>query len=101
MAPDFERLARRPCPEASLASSGTSAFNSSFERSCSSAACLVSRNTPANSAQALEPLMSTVRTASSRGPRGLDAEQVGRLAVFDAAPELPFRGEQEMLVQRI
>jgi hypothetical protein len=35
MAPDFERFARRPCPAASLASSGTSFFRSALAPSCS------------------------------------------------------------------
>ena len=36
--PDFDRLARTPCPAASLASSGTKAFSSALARSWSSAA---------------------------------------------------------------
>ena len=35
MAPDFERLARTPCPIASLASSGISFFSSAFAASWS------------------------------------------------------------------
>ena len=35
MAPDFERLALRPCPVASLASSGTSFFKLALASSCS------------------------------------------------------------------
>src|SRR5450631_1040515 len=34
-------------------------------------------------------------------PWGLDPEQPWCLAVLDAAPELLFRGDQEMLVQRV
>ena len=49
-APDLERLARTPWPIASLASSGIKAFNSALDRSCSTKACRVLRNTPANSA---------------------------------------------------
>jgi hypothetical protein len=37
MAPDFDRLARSPWPEASLTSSGTSAFSSALARSWSTA----------------------------------------------------------------
>jgi hypothetical protein len=36
IAPDFERLARNPCPVASLASSGISFLRSDFAASCSS-----------------------------------------------------------------
>ena len=35
IAPDLERLARRPCPNASLASSGTSFLSSALAPSCS------------------------------------------------------------------
>ena len=70
MAPGFERFARIPCPIASFASSGISAFSSAFERSCSRKACRVLRNSPANSAQEFEALMSTIRTASIRGRGG-------------------------------
>ena len=49
MAPDFDRLARIPCPIASLASSGIKAFNSALDRSCSRKACRVRRKRPANS----------------------------------------------------
>ena len=67
MAPDFERLPRMPCPIASLASSGIKAFNSALDRSCSRKACRVLRKIPANSAQEFDALISTIRTASSRG----------------------------------
>ena len=70
MAPDFERLARMPWPIASLASSGIRPLSSILAFSCSRKAERVDRNTPANSAQALEALMSTMRTASIRGLGG-------------------------------
>ena len=34
-------------------------------------------------------------------PRRLDAEEARGVAVLDAAPELPFGGDNEMLVERI
>lgn len=43
IAPDLERLALIPCQPASLASSGTSFFNSALESSCSRWASLVRR----------------------------------------------------------
>ena len=66
-APDFDRLARMPCPIASLASSGIRPFSSALACSCSRWAGLVRPKTPANSAQALEALISTMRIASIRG----------------------------------
>jgi hypothetical protein len=77
MAPDFERLARRPCPIASLASSGMRAFSSALDRSCSRKACRVSRNKPANSAHEFEPLISMIRTASMRGLGGSTPKRQG------------------------
>ena len=70
MAPDFERLARTPCPIASLASSGIRLFSSALASSCSRKAARVRQKTPANSAQELEALISTIRTASMRGRGG-------------------------------
>jgi hypothetical protein len=65
MAPDFERLARMPCPIASLASLGTRLFNSTLAFSCCRNAVRVWRKTAANSAQALDKLISTTRMASA------------------------------------
>ena len=67
MAPDFERLARMPWPMASLASSGIRLLSSALACSCSRWADRVREKIPANSAQALEELMSTMRIASIRG----------------------------------
>jgi hypothetical protein len=44
IAPDFDRLARTPCPIACCASSGTRLFNSDLARSCSTKAGWVSAN---------------------------------------------------------
>ena len=76
-APDLERLARMPCPTASLASSGISPLSSALAFSCSRWASRVRRNTPENSAQALDELMSTVRTASMRGLGGSTPKRRG------------------------
>ena len=70
MAPDFERLARTPCPLASLASSGMSPLSSALAFSCCRKAVRVWRKSPANSAQELDELISTTRTASMRGRGG-------------------------------
>jgi hypothetical protein len=43
IAPDFDRFARTPWPDASLVSSGTNAFSSAFARSWSSTAGRVRR----------------------------------------------------------
>jgi hypothetical protein len=55
------------------------------------------RKTFENSAQALDELVSTIRMASIRGRRWLDPEQARGLARLDAAPELLFPGQQQML----
>ena len=62
MAPDLERLARMPCPMASLASSGIRLLSSALAFSCCRKAGRLCRNSPANSAQALDELISTMRT---------------------------------------
>ena len=74
MAPDFERLARTPWPIASLASSGTRPLSSAFACSCSRWAARVRGKMAANSAQAFDEVISTIRTASIAGLRRLDAK---------------------------
>jgi hypothetical protein len=69
-APDFERLARIPWPNASLASSGISPLSSVLARSCYRKAVLVEQNSAAKSAQELYAAMSTIRTPSIRGLGG-------------------------------
>jgi hypothetical protein len=69
-APDFERLARTPWPVASFASSGMSALSSALARSCSRNAERVAQKRPANSAHELDPVISAIRTASTRGRGG-------------------------------
>ena len=101
MAPDFERLARTPCPLASLASSGMSTLSSALAFSCCRNAVRVWRKSPANSAHELDELISTTRTASMRGRGGSNAEQTRRLSALNAAPELLLGREQEVLVERI
>ena len=59
------------------------------------------RNTLENSAQALDALISTIRTASMRGPGWLDAEDARALAALDAAPEFLFRRQKKVLIERI
>src|SRR5262249_44696703 len=66
------------------------AFSSVLAFSCSRKASRVDRNTAANSAQALDGLMSTMRTASMRA-RGRSKE-VRALPALDAAPELLLGG---------
>ena len=87
-APDFDRLARMPCPAASLASAGPQPLELG-----PGALVLperpgrVRQNTPANSAQALDGLMSTLRTAAIAGPRWLGTpNRRGGFPTFDAAP---------------
>ena len=87
MAPDFERLARTPWPIACCASSGTRPLQFSLGALVLQKGRWLERNAPANSAQELEALISTIRTASIRGRRRLDAERPRGLAVLDTAPE--------------
>ena len=54
----------------------------------------------ANSAQALEVLISTLRTAST-GSRRFHPKQPGRLAALDASPEFLLGRQQQVLVERI
>ena len=98
MAPDFERLARMPWPIATLASSGTSLLSSALACSCSAWADRVGEKTAANSAQALEELMSTMRTASMRGFGGSTPNRRRGLAALHAAPEFPLGGDNQMLI---
>src|SRR5450830_1439770 len=70
IAPDLERLTLMPWPKASLASSGIRILSSILARSCSRKAVRVWQNTPANSAQELDALISTIRTAAIRGRGG-------------------------------
>jgi hypothetical protein len=77
MAPDLERLARTPCAIACCASFGTRLFNSALARSCSRKAGCVRANAPANSAQVLDALISTIRTAAIRGFGGSTPKRVG------------------------
>ena len=100
MAPDFERLARMPCPIASLASSGTSPLSSGLAVSCSRKAVHLCRKSPANSAQELDELMSTTRTASIRGRGGSTPNRRGGSA-FNTAPEALLGCEQKVLVEGI
>ena len=100
-APDFERLARTPCPVASLASSGISAFELGlgilvFQESLSGAA---------KDAGELRPGVGRAHVddpnSLDAGPRRLDAEEARGLAALHAAPELLLGGEQEVLIERI
>ena len=77
MAPDFERLARMPWPIACCASSGTKLLSSALAFSCSRCASRVRMKMSANSAQALEVLISTMRTASMRGFGGSTPNRAG------------------------
>ena len=77
MAPDFERLARMPWPIACCASSGIRLLSSALACSCSRWADRVREKIAANSAQALEELISTMRTASIRGFGGSTPNRAG------------------------
>ena len=55
----------------------------------------------ANSAQELDALMSTIRTASIRGRGGSTPNSRGGIAAFDAAPELLLCREEEALVEGV
>ncbi len=77
MAPDFDRLARTPWPVACCASSGIRLLSSALDRSCSRCADRVREKMAANSAQAFEELISTMRTASMRGLGGSIPNRAG------------------------
>ena len=77
MAPDFDRFARMPWPIDCWASSGIKLLSSAFAFSCSRCASRVRIKTPANSAQALEVLISTMQSASMRGFGGSNSNRVG------------------------
>ena len=51
--------------------------------------------------QALEVLISTMRTASIRGFGGSIPNRAGGLAALDTAPEFPLGGDDEVLVEGI
>src|SRR5215469_14245274 len=101
MAPDLERLARRPCPIASLASSGISAFSSALTRSCSRKAGRVLRKVPANSAHEFEVLMSTIRTASIRVFGGSTPKRRGGSPLSTQRQNFAFSRNNEVLIERI
>ena len=101
MAPDFERLARTPCPLASLASSGINPLSSALAFSCCRKAGRVWRKSPAK----FRPGVGRTHIDDPNGfnawPRRLDAEQTRRLPALNAPPELLLSSEQEVLVKRI
>ena len=101
MVPAFDRLARMPWPIACCASSGTRPFSSALAFSCSRCASRVRMKIPANSAQALEVLISTIAHRLNARLRRLDPEQGRGLAALDTAPELALGGDNEVLVERI
>jgi hypothetical protein len=64
-------------------------------------AALERRKLPANSAQALEKLISATRTASIRGRGASTPEEVRGLASLEAAPETLLGRQQQVLIERI
>ena len=101
MAPDFERLARMPWPIACCASSGTKTLKLGlglfvFE---------VGGPGADKDACELRPGIggAHINNANGLDPRlwRLDPEQARELAVLYTAPELPFSGDNEVLVKRI
>src|SRR6266699_2381661 len=90
-----------PWPIASLASSGIRPLSSVLARSCLRCASRVRRKIRPNSAQLLEALMSTTRTASIRGLGASVPERRGASAALNAAPELFLRGQKQVLVEGI
>jgi hypothetical protein len=99
MAPDLERLARTPWPMVCWASSGMRLLSSPLARSCARKAGWVRAKTSANFAQALEALISTIRTDAC--VRWLNPKQAGHLAALHAAPELALGRHDEVLLERI
>ena len=101
MAPDFERLARMPWPIACRASSGTRPLSSALACSCSRWADRVREKIAANSAPGVGRGHIDDTDRLDAGLRRIDAEKGRGLAVFDAPPELPLGGDNEVLVKRI
>ena len=77
MAPDLERLARTPWPIACLGVFRHSPLSSTLASHARDGPRGSRENTPANSAQALDELMSTMRTASIRGFGGSTPNRAG------------------------
>src|SRR5262245_21679293 len=99
-APDFDRLARTPCPIASLASSGITALSSLFAR-------LIEKSFP-RVAEECRKLGPRVRRAHIDNADGLDARpwrlghgEVRYFAGLDAAPEFLFRRHQNGEIERV
>ena len=67
---DFVRVARTLWTAASFASSDIKVLSSGVAFSCSTKAGRLARNTPGNSAQELDSLLSTVQAAPIRGSGG-------------------------------
>ena len=101
MAPDFDRLARKPCPTASLASSGTSFFRSAL----AAFMLLVGRAGPAVGSGKLSPRVRGAHIDNTDGFQPgfgrLHSKQPGRLSAHHAGPELLFGGKEKVLVQRV
>src|SRR5262245_61617985 len=83
---------------ASLASSGIKALSSLFARSWSRKALRVLRKSAANSAQELDELMSTMRTASIRG-RGGSARTRWGTSPIATAPEFLFGRHEDVEIK--
>src|SRR5262245_8191949 len=98
-APAFERLARMPWPNASLASSGMRPLSSALAFSWSRKAVRAEHDGElgpgVGRAHVDDPHCGEPR------PGRLDAEQARGLAALDAAPEFFLGSEQQVLVERI
>ena len=101
MAPDLERLARTPCPIACCASCGTRPFNPAL------GALVLEKCRVCSSKRAGEFCPRIGRAHIDDADRlnarlrRLDPEQGRGLAVLDTAPKLPFRGNNEVLIEGI
>src|SRR5260370_6679080 len=97
-APAFDRLARTPCPIASLASSGINALSSLLARSWSRKASRVLRKSAAKSAQEFDALIADRLDAR---PWRFCHDEVRDFAGLDAAPELLFGRDQDAEGERV
>ena len=101
MAPAFDRLAQTPWPIACCASSGTRPFSSALARS------MLEMRIPGadENVRELRPGIGGAHINNSdrlnARLRRLDPEQGRGLAVLHTAPELPLRGDNEVLIERI
>jgi hypothetical protein len=100
MAPDLERLARMPCPMASLASSGIRLLSSALDVLVLQEGGSALPKQPGEFSPGIGRTHVDDANRLDAGPRRLGAQQPRGLAALDAAPELLLGCEQEVTARR-